>query len=206
MPKGEPFSYDPNLKVWERQPGEPKQAHVYFSWGMTLRPGDRSMKKVWEKAKEESEKKVAGPDTFYNYSYQYDWDMRWSAFDAHTFAGWYANLANDRMVVAYELAEQNKLLLEITGQFLVALREERGALPPIEFIRSMNAALGAFKTIYGAAPETVHHTGPGGGPLVTLDFGELDQLTPAELAARVKQLTGQDLPPDLGGPADAGTG
>jgi hypothetical protein len=192
MPKRErvPFTYDPALKVWERQPGEPKTAHLYFCMGLEMAPRQRSVKKVSEQA-------GVSALRCYQYSSEYDWTDRWREFDLTTFSGWFANLAADRMAVAYDFAEQLKVMMELSGTHLAQLREQPGALPPIEFTRLLNAGVAMFKTIYGAAPETVHHTGPGGGPLVTLDFAELDQLTPEEVAARVRQLTGQDLPPGL---------
>lgn len=200
MPEREPFSYDPNLNPWERQPGEPKQAHLYFCVGLELPPRQRTVKKV-------SEEVGISALRCYQYSSLYDWSDRWRAFDTKTFSGWFANLAAERMAVAYDFAEQLKGLLELTGQHLAILRETPGSLPPIEFTRALNGAIGAFKTIYGAAPETVHHTGPGGGPLAVLDFAELDQLTPEEVAARIKQLTGKDLPPGYGTTGtDGGTG
>lgn len=193
MPKErEEFHYDPALKAWERQPGEPKQAHLYFAMGLAMPLRQRSVKKVSEEA-------GISALRCYQYSSLYDWGDRWQAFDAQTFAGWYAEIATDRMGVSYELAEQLKQQLEITGTYLAQLRENAGELPPIEFTRLLNANITLFKSIYGAAPETVHHVGPGGGPIVSVDFSELDQLTPEEIAARVKQLTGKDLPPEYGG-------
>jgi hypothetical protein len=189
MPK-EPFAYDPNLKPWERQPGEPKTAHLYFCMGIEMAPRQRSVKSVSE---------MAGVSALrcYQYSSEYDWSDRWRAFDARNLSQWFEQIATDRMAVAYDFAEQLKQMQEITGQHLAVLRETAGELPPVEFTRLINVMIAAFKAIYGAAPETVHHTGPGGGPLVTIDFAELDQLSPEEVAARFKQLTGKDLPPEL---------
>lgn len=201
MPKRErvEFHYDPELKPWERQPGEPKQAHLYFCMGLEMPARQRSVKKVSEDA-------GISALRAYQYSSQYDWGDRWREFDAETFSGWFAQLATDRMAVAHELAEQLKLTMELSGVFLAQARDQVGMLPPIEFTRLANLQMAMFKAIYGAAPATVHHAGPGGGPLVTLDFGELDQLTPEEMAARVKQLTGQDLPPELLGGAGGNGG
>lgn len=193
MVKRDAFQFDPNLDPWERQPGEPKAAHLYFFMGLQEPVRQRTVKLVSEKA-------GISALRAYQYSSLYHWSDRWEAFDRVKFGHWFADLAADRMLVAHEFAEQLKLSMEVTGQTLAKLRDEPGALLPPELVSAMRTNILVFKAIYGAAPETVHHSGPGGGP-VALDFSELDQLTPEELAARVKQLTGQDLPADYGGSA-----
>lgn len=192
MAKRDPFTFDPSLQPWERQPNEPKAAHTYFRMGLELPVRQRTVKQVSETA-------GISPLRAYQYSSEFHWSDRWRAFDAVTFAGWFENLAADRMAVAYDMAEQVKLMLELSGQHLAQLRDAAGSLPPIEFTRLMGTALRTFVTIYGAAPQTVHHSGPGGGP-VAIDFDELDKLTPLELEARVLQLTGQSLPVHLAPP------
>lgn len=193
------FQYDPERNTWERQPGEGKQPFYYFALGLELPPRKRTVSNVYDLATERAAdgERVCSHQRMHVYSSEHDWSRRWDDHAAERFREWDNNHAADRMGVAFEFAEQLKTMQQLTGLHLAMMMDTPGMVPDANFAKLLTAATGLFKAIYGAAPEKVHHSGPGGGP-VRLDFAELDQLTPEELAARVRQLTGQDLPPGYG--------